>query len=233
MASPMAHSHQATGCRSRGSRALTCRGPPTTSYDGSGGRGGEQQADGARGDPGGIPSPPEDGASEVGGAAVVVAGASLAAGDAEGSLARSSRSRCFRSALPAPCPGRVPAPACRLPCPRPCSPSCSALSAFVAAAVGLEDGEAESSPSPTGSSRRSRRRAGRPGQADPDAPEAVGAGRDGLVAVRLGRGLLGGLRRGLGGRRGRACRMDGGCHPRRGRWRCRSRTWRPTRPRGP
>ena len=42
---------------------------------------------------GGIPSPPEDGASEVGAAAVVVAGASLAVGDSEPSFTDSSLSR--------------------------------------------------------------------------------------------------------------------------------------------
>jgi hypothetical protein len=42
---------------------------------------------------GGIPSPPEDGASEVGAAAVVVAGALLAVGDSAPSLTDSSRAR--------------------------------------------------------------------------------------------------------------------------------------------
>jgi hypothetical protein len=49
----------------------------------------------------GIPSAPDDGGSEVGAAAVLVSGASLALGDPEGTLPRSSRSRSsrFRSAF--------------------------------------------------------------------------------------------------------------------------------------
>lgn len=98
---------------------------------------------------GGIPSPPEEGASEVGATAVVAAGASLAVGDSEPSSTDSSRSRCFGSALRAALlwsgsvPGLSPALSPAL------SPVLSALllralSAFVAAAVGLEDEEAES-----------------------------------------------------------------------------------------
>ncbi len=142
----------------------------------------------------GIPSPPEDGGSEVGAAAVVVAGASLAAGDSERSFACSSRSRCFRSALRAALPwsGSVPG----------LSPALSpvlfavllrALSPFVAAAVGLEDGEAESLAVADGLVAPVAPAARRTGRT-----RAAVAGRAGLVAVRLGRGLLGGLRRGLG-----------------------------------
>jgi hypothetical protein len=94
---------------------------------------------------GGIPSPPEDGASEVGAAAVVVAGASLAVGDPEPSFPDSSRSRCLRSALRAALPwsGSVPGLSAFLSAVL-FAVLLRALSDFVAAAVGLEDGEAAS-----------------------------------------------------------------------------------------